>query len=251
VPLTLAAGSALAILRTDRRAVALFVSVLSTLGYVVLTGGDMFGNFRFFAHIMPIIFVFATVGVVTVARTKLGGLVWSAVLFVVSVPLVRPLSVLVALDTNGDPYEQLQVAMLLKKNAHPDSSVAVMPAGIVPYFTRLEAIDILGKSDKHIARLTPFPGSMVGHGKLDPDYTLRAKPDLVVSCRSHAVVMSLTSDARTTDVVLSFLASSAFQRGYRPFPIQEDFLLGRTAVYTHPGSKEYPTRIWKKVTVSP
>jgi hypothetical protein len=251
VPLVLAAGSALAIARRDRRGIAPFIVVLSTVGYVVFTGGDMFGNFRFFAHIMPIIFVFATAGIVTVAREMIGALVWAAVLFVVSFPLLRPLRVLVTLDTNGDPYEQIQAAMLVKKNARPDSSVAVIPAGILPYFTRLRAIDVLGKSDKHIARLTPFPGAMVGHGKLDPSYTLGQKPDLVVSCRSQSFAMPLRTDTRTTDVVLSFLAAGAFQSQYRPFPVREEFLLGHTAIYTYPGSKEYASREWKSVIVRP
>src|SRR5262249_13194125 len=153
--------------------------------------------------------------------------------FVVTFPLVRPLSALIAFDPNGDPYEQIQVAMLMRKNARPDSTVAVIPAGILPYFTRMKAIDILGKSEKHVARVRPCPGSMVGHGKLDPAYTLSQKPDLVVSCRSQAIAMTLTPDSRTTDVVLSFLASGDFQREYRPHPISEEFLLARTAVYTH------------------
>ncbi len=251
VPLVLAVGSALAIAKNDRRGIALFVTVLATLGYVTRTGGDMFGNFRFFAHVMPVIFVFAAAGVATIAHGKLPALVWSGVLFVVAFPLWRPMNQLVALDTNGDPYEQLQTAMLVRKNARPDSTVAVIPAGILPYFTRLRAIDVLGKTDKHIARLTPYPGAMVGHGKLDPTYSLSSKPDLVVSCRSHSVVQSLPTDQRTTDVVLSFLASRAFQQTYRGNPIHEDFLVGRTAVYTHPGSKEFATRTWKSVQVQP
>jgi hypothetical protein len=251
VPLTLATGSAIAIARSDRRGLAPFVSLIGTLGYAVTTGGDMFGNFRFFAHVMPIIFVFATAGVVTVARGKLGALVWSVVLFVVTFPLLGAMRTLVVLDTNGDPYEQLQVAMLLKKNARPDSTIAVIAAGIVPYFTRMKAIDVLGKSDKHVARLTPFSGSMVGHGKLDPAYSLSKKPDLVISCRSHSVVSSLTRDSRTTDVVLSFLAASKFQDEYRSYPIKEEFLLSRTAVYTRLDSKELSNREWKKVDVSP
>jgi hypothetical protein len=249
--LTLAAGSALAVLRKDRRAVVFFGTVLSTLGYVLVTGGDMFGNFRFFAHVMPIIFVFAAAGLGTIPRESVGKMVWAGVLLLISVPLIRPFDRLVVLDTNGDPMEQIEVAMLMKKNARPDSSVAVITAGILPYFTRMKAIDILGKSDKHIARLRPFPGAMVGHGKLDPAYTLDKGPDLVVSCRSHPWVMGLTRGTRTTDVVLSFLSSAAFQDRYRPYPVSEDFLVNRTEVYTYPGSQEYAHRTWQPVHVSP
>jgi arabinofuranosyltransferase len=249
VVLAVAAASALAILRTDRRGLVPIGAVLPTLGWVGLVGGDMFVWYRFFAHVVPIVFVFATAGIVTLGRGRIGRAAWAAVVFIVSVPLVRPLDRLVFLDTNGDPLEQIQVAMLIKKNANPDSSVAVITAGIVPYFTRLRAIDILGKSDRHIAGLRPFKGAMVGHGKIDPPYTLGKDPDLVISCRSLPFALGLTADTRTHDPVLSFLASSTFQQKYRSTPINEEFTLGKTAIYTHPGSKEEAHRDWTTVVV--
>jgi hypothetical protein len=251
VLVTLAAGGALSIVRTDRRAIVFFATVLATLAYVITTGGDMFGNFRFFAHVMPVIYVFAAAGIATAVRTRVGSAVWAGVLFLVSVPLLKPLDRLIVLDTNGDPYEQIQTAMIVKKNARPDSSVAVIPAGILPYFTRMRAIDILGKSDRHIAHMVPFPGSMVGHGKLDPEYTLHQKPDLVVSCRARTFALPLGTGTRTTDVVLSFLASAPFQNLYRQNFINEEFTVNRTAIYTWAGSKEFANRFWKPVTVSP
>jgi hypothetical protein len=251
VVLVLAAATALSILRKDRRGFIAIGAVVPTFGWVVLVGGDMFIWYRFFAHVVPIILIFATIGAVTLTRGALGSAAWASVVFVVSFPLVRPLERLVFLDTNGDPLEQIQVAMLIKKNARPDSSVAVITAGIVPYFTRLEAIDILGKSDKHIARLKPFKGAMVGHGKLDPPYTLGKDPDLVISCRSKAFAAGLATNTRTFDPVLSFLASQIFQEKYRPNPINEEFTLGRTAIYTWAGSKEYGQRGWKGIIVSP
>ena len=251
VVLALAAASALSILRTDRRGLIPIGAVLPTLGWVVLVGGDMFVWYRFFAHVMPVVFVFAAAGVVILGRGLMGQAAWTAVLFIVSFPLVRPLDRLVFLDTNGDPLDQIQVAMLIKKNARPDSSVAVITAGIVPYFTRLRAIDILGKSDKHVARLRPFKGAMVGHGKLDPEYTLGKAPDLVISCRSYTFALGLAPDTRTHDPVLSFLASSPFRNEYQPLPINEEFTLSKTAIYTHAGSKEMANRTWEKVAVAP
>jgi hypothetical protein len=211
----------------------------------------MFFESRFFAHIMPVVFVFAAAGVEVLARRTVPKLVWGAVLLLVSVRLVGPLDRLVIDDRNGDPKEQIQVAMLLKKNARPTSSVAVITAGLVPYFTRLPALDILGRADRHVARLTPFPGSMVGHGKQDPEYTLGRRPDLVISCRSRDFAMNLTADTRTTDPVASFLAAHPFRDRYLANPIQEPFLLENAAVYTHEGSPEAANRAWSSVTVAP
>jgi hypothetical protein len=51
-------------------------------------------------------------------------------------------------------------------------------AGVVPYVSRLPAIDVLGKSDRHIARLS-VDRFEPGHAKWDWDYVLDAqRPDL-------------------------------------------------------------------------
>ncbi len=265
VLLTLAGGSALALLLGEppppphpphpphRRGIVLFVMVLSTVGYVILTGGDMFAFFRFFAHVMPIVFVFAALGVVTVARGPVAQGVWAAVVFIVTVPLLDPFQRLRSHATNGDPERQIQVAMIVKKNALPDSLTAVFCAGLVPYFTRLPVLDMLGKSDRHIARLQPFPGAMIGHGKVDPAYTLAQKPDLVVTCgANNGYAASVALGARTYDPMITFVGSEAFRTNYLESPVLDNYLLQETAVYTHPGSKEFDRRQWdKKIVVAP
>ncbi len=251
VVLAVGAMTAVALMRTDRRGVVFFGAVVPTLGWVSIVGGDMFGGFRFFAHVLPIVFVFAVIGVETLTRGVSGQVAVGAMLFFVYVPLLKPLNRLVVLDTNGDPYEQIQTAMVIKKNARPDSSVAVFAAGIVPYFTRLRAIDLLGKSDTHIARLKPFPGSGIGHGKIDPVYSVAKAPDLVVSLRHRDWIAQLTNDLRTPDPILSFLASRAFQGRYGFHCIDEAFTVSRTAIYTREGSKEDADRVWKGVVVGP
>ena len=251
--LTMAAGSAIAIMRRDRRGMVLFVMVLSTVGYVILTGGDMFAYFRFFAHVMPIVFVFAILGVVTLARGRVAQGAWAAVLFVITIPLLDPFKRLMAHATNGDPERQIQVALIVKKNALPGSLTAVYCAGLVPYFTRLPVIDMLGKSDRHIARLIPFPGAMIGHGKVDPAYTLALKPDLVVTCGANNGYASGVAPAtKTYDPMVTFVGSEAFRSRYLEFPVLDTYLLQETAVYTHRGSKEFDRRQWQqKIEVAP
>ncbi len=245
--LTLAVASALGVLRSDRRGLVLFVLVPSALGYVLLTGGDMFGFFRFFAHVMPLIFVFATVGIVTVARGTLMRLVWAAVLMLVCIPLNAPLNRLMISGTNGDPEKQLRVAMVIKKHALPQSSVAVFCAGMIPYFTRMPALDMLGKTDRHIAHLPAFPGAMIGHGKVDPEYSFAQNPDLVVTCNTNYSMATSFSGKRTHDPMTAILASESFRSRYLPNPVYETFLLTQTAVYTHPESAEFPRRHWNEL----
>lgn len=71
----------------------------------------------------------------------------------------------------------------------PGALVAVCAAGAIPYFSKRKAIDLLGKIDKHVARLRvpehappefrcwrPFPGA--GHNKEDLSYSFAARPDV-------------------------------------------------------------------------
>ena len=251
--LALAGGSALAILRRDRRGIVVFVMVPSTVAYVLTTGGDMYGFFRFFAHVMPLVFVFAAAGMATLVRGRIGQLVWGTLLFIVAVPLLDPFKRLMSRATNGDPDRQIQVAMIVKKNALPGSKTAVFCAGIVPYFTRLPVIDMLGKSDRHIARLRAFPGSMVGHGKVDPDYTLAQNPDLVVTCgTSNAAADRVVLGAQTYDPMVRFVSAASFKERYLGSPILDNYLLQETAVYTYPESKEFERRTWTgRIVVGP
>lgn len=251
--LALGVGGALGIAKRDRRGLVFLVYLASNLLYVCNIGGDMMGSFRFFAHIMPLVFVFAAAGMAHVARGLVAQITWGTVLAFISIPLVRPLDRLVALDGNGDPQEQMQVAMLIRKNALPASSLGVMAAGIVPYFNiGHRAVDALGKSDKHIAMLKPFPGTMVGHGKMDPDWTFnQRKPDLFVSLRSLSWTAGLKPDDRTTDPILSVLAAHEFQKAYRPNSIQEPWSLEKTAIYAREDSPEAQRRSWRPLVVGP
>lgn len=73
-------------------------------------------------------------------------------------------------------------AILLRQATDPDAVIAVWLAGTIPYFSELPAVDLLGKSDRHIARL-PVPADEVfrpGHNKRDLTYSLRTyRPDIV------------------------------------------------------------------------
>ncbi|HSO35276.1 MAG TPA: hypothetical protein VLT33_22260, partial [Labilithrix sp.] len=114
-------------------------------------------------------------------------------------------------------------------------------------------IDMLGKSDRHIARLRAFPGSMVGHGKVDPDYTLAQNPDLVVTCgTSNAAADRVVLGAQTYDPMVRFVSAASFKERYLGSPILDNYLLQETAVYTYPESKEFERRTWTgRIVVGP
>jgi hypothetical protein len=62
----------------------------------------------------------------------------------------------------------------------PDTVLAVTSAGNFPYFARRPALDILGKSDRVIARSAPVNVFVPGHNKWNLGHTVRdGQPDLV------------------------------------------------------------------------
>jgi hypothetical protein len=62
--------------------------------------------------------------------------------------------------------------------------LAVDPAGSVPYFSGLPALDMLGLTDRYIALHPPadFGSGWIGHELGDGDYVLSREPDLVMFC---------------------------------------------------------------------
>jgi hypothetical protein len=233
----------------DRRTLAVALVIAASLAYALTTGGDAFGEYRFMAHVMPLVFVLAAVGVVTMGATRAVVAVAAAAFLITAIAPWRPPSRLTSPSSNGDPPAQTATAILIRKNAAPDSEVAVMAAGIVPYLTRMPSVDLLGKNDRYVARLRPLPGAMVGHGKIDPSYSLATEPDLVVSYRALDYVLGLPAGLQAPNPVERFLASPDFVRAYRAHPIEEPFLVRRTALFTRPTSPEYARRRWRGVDV--
>jgi len=72
-------------------------------------------------------------------------------------------------------------ARWLGENADPDDTVGVTIAGVIPYFTGLETVDMLGLSDAHIAREgVKIPGlGKPGHECYDTDYVLARAPEWI------------------------------------------------------------------------
>jgi len=83
----------------------------------------------------------------------------------------------------------MRLALDMRRVTRPDARIAVVLAGVVPYFTDRYMIDLLGKMDKKIARepMHFSPETNIkrifypGHLKWDYDYSIdELKPDVVM-----------------------------------------------------------------------
>ncbi len=181
--------------------------------YSVYVGGDAWddwgGSNRYIAIVMPQFLILLVIGLYRIADTcatyvnagKTAG-VRTAVFTALAVTgfallnnnegslslrgfvfLERPLH-------TQNNREMVERAALAKKLTKPEAHIAVTWAGIIPYFSERYTVDILGKTDKTIARLpmrtvpegeNPYTYFLPGHLKYDYDYSLGTlKPDIIL-----------------------------------------------------------------------
>jgi len=89
-----------------------------------------------------------------------------------------------------DHREMVRRSFVLREISDPEAKVALIWAGIIPYFADRQMIDLAGKNDRHVARLEmhhPPPGAdrfryfHPGHLKWDYGYSIgELRPDVVL-----------------------------------------------------------------------
>jgi len=74
------------------------------------------------------------------------------------------------------------VAGFLKKYCSRSAVIAVIYAGVTPYYSDLKTIDVLGLNDLHIGHLKVkrFEELHAGHRKFDYEYVVKRKPDFII-----------------------------------------------------------------------
>ena len=172
------------------RALCLWVTTVFCL-YVVYVGGDYMPTFRFLLPIFPLWSALACASVSLAGRGGGGGQVarragWAFC-------LVSFASVAFA-HSRADYWpgqadrhaDLLAVGKLLDEVLAPDDWIAATAAGRVPYFARRRCIDMMGLSDRHIARVEASPeamGALEGHLKGDGEYVLDRRPEVILFLR--------------------------------------------------------------------
>jgi len=120
----------------------------------------------------------------------------------------------------------IRIGLLLEQNTPPSSKVADFWAGSTFYFSERYAIDLLGKSDRHIARLPVVSNGMKpGHNKFDFQYSLGVlHPDFVLAAFKLPVQEDDMRREATGD--LAFIGQLYFNSAFRdhclPYPVTVD-----------------------------
>lgn len=161
---------------------------LMWIAYVVAVGGD-FMEFRMMVPVLPLVFAFVAAGVMHGCRTLAGrGAVVAALvlcslahgLMGVEYRGIQSIRELKACDA-----EWRAVAETLRRHlgdGRETVKIAVTAAGIIPYHTRCQTLDLLGLNDPQIARsgervepVSRWLGNRPGHVRIADRETVKAR----------------------------------------------------------------------------
>ncbi len=166
----------------------------AALAYNLGVGGDWKGEYgsRFVAPVLPLLALLAALGSAALLDAGLRGWTWLRSAAVVAaaagaaLTLSPQLALLDWLDPGREPMlraanvSNYRAAIYLREHTRPTASIAVHYGGVPPYFSERHAIDVLGKSDRHIAKLR-VDRFVPGHSKWDWGYVLSQEPDLILA----------------------------------------------------------------------
>ncbi|MCD6326315.1 hypothetical protein J7M28_01985 [bacterium] len=179
--------------RSDRdfRYIFLLWQFVAMSVFVIYSGGDWMGAYRLFIPIFPAIALMAQQGAqllwqrLVVAQDRAAARKWFAAIVVAIVVGVFAFHSLDFARINGKPsgflgrdmlnQEYYQIAKLMREQIRPATTVALGEAGLIPYYSGLDIIDMRGLMDRYIARLE---GEI--HAKFDPMYVFRRRPDYLL-----------------------------------------------------------------------
>ncbi len=202
--------------RRDRAVMLLFALFIAQVAYSVYVGGDAWehrgGSNRYIAVAIPLFFILFTYAAALLFETLIGklhlgrgrnGVLFQGLLLTAFVTLAmvnfnfllgnprsleRWLLLRDPMFTTGNSY-YVRMAQNVDEITRPEATIAVVAAGTTPYFSQRPAIDLLGKSDRHIAGVAAANVSSwrnlelfrPGHMKWDYDYSIgELRPDVVV-----------------------------------------------------------------------
>lgn len=212
----------LLIFRRDRQVTLLFTLILGQAAYSAYVGGDAWehrgGANRYLALAIPfyfILFSYAAYQLKEFLASKLKGeaeigsqrdrriTLWSnvALVLLITISMInfnfllgknRSMVRWLLLDQpmfSENNIDYVLISQDIEKITTPEARIAVVAAGITPYFSGRPAIDLLGKSDRRIAHENAhnvggwlnLESFRPGHTKWDYPYSIgQLRPDLIV-----------------------------------------------------------------------
>jgi hypothetical protein len=190
-PLVFFAGGPLALAFVahglKRRSAPCSISAVAFTGwilYVGMIGGDGLPMYRFLVPALPFLAILIVAALVRLreSRPRAADLLAA---FLVAMTIVPGLTGLQSQYREWDARvfvpKIVRVGKSLRGLTGPDASIALMPAGAIPYYSGLRTLDMLALNDPIVAReKVRFTFALAGHWKYDAAAILRRRPDYVL-----------------------------------------------------------------------
>jgi len=226
--------------------------VLPAAVFVLSAGGDHMVHYRFLLPAVPLILLLGAWGgrrlqaLITrrpareLATIVLVFLFCSQPLRILShelrhptYPLDRPVGLVEPFD-DGGIISCYRLGLVLRESVPPETTLAVVPAGALPYASGLQCIDMLGLNDREIARqrVDTIGQGYMAHEKGDGRLVLARKPDLILlhnlpEPRHEGAVEPTADDFRFVPIV-QIWRDPEFARTYQPVVVEIDSSLAFT-----------------------
>jgi hypothetical protein len=245
----IAAATISALTATTRLRSWLLVPLIGAGLHALVSGGDMYDHFRFFAPAVPVLLVLVVTGVESwtySARFRRLGLAATLALAVVAGQMVRPGPVDALRSWRGKPWQGTVQGLLLDRYSSPQATVAAVDVGALGYFSGRKLIDLTGRTDRAIARTPGRAGADPAWRKFDIESSLAARPDFIATSAPHEAaqlgegMFALQGVDTRTQVIPALVSSSTFLRLYRNTPVPLATLLERNTIYVRADSPERP-----------
>jgi len=190
----------------------LALGCLGWMGYVLLVGGDFMAGLRFLVPVWgPMLVVLLATAQ---ARRSLAPAMLGIVLLLTAARWLDPRPALKLRFERAMHQSETELARYLKATAPPDALVAVNAAGVLPYYSGLPCLDMVGINDRHIARHGHRnPALMPGHQCGDGDYVLDRRPTHLLLMPGPGVFVPLISD-------LEIKADPRLEQEYERVPVR-------------------------------
>ncbi len=194
-PLLLLVPAAIAF-TSIKRGPALYLGALVGvwMAYVVYIGGDSLLHFRLFQPILPLFYVLISCSAAALVHDANFERPPPRAVRAVIIALVAAGFIAFTLQPSVDSFRtteaeqerealrvRTEIGTWLHDEVPPTTTIALIPAGTIPYVSQLPAIDMLGLNDEHIAhRDLPLGATSAGHEKYDTDYVLDRRPEIII-----------------------------------------------------------------------
>lgn len=157
--------------------------VVTWLLYITLQGGDNMVGGRFFLPVLPFVYCIL---IKTAQEARLEGPALGATSLLLGILLVWAYVASPGIQAQANSWREVfetrkKAGLYLREHYPPDTLVALNQAGIIPYYSQLPTIDMLGLNDVHIAHNGKRDYKLwYAHQAGDGDYVLSLQPDIII-----------------------------------------------------------------------